>query len=174
MDSETTGYHLFLEPTGALKEKLAGYIHTLAETYGGPVFPPHVTLVGSIPNLEEEEVIAKATALAHTPLTLTLGDLDGEDAYFRAFYIRIEENEALASYYEQACAMFGVPLQTYCPHLSLFYGGVSDTARAAMKDSLPYAAGESFVVDSLSVYRGEGGAEEWQKVAEIPFAIPIR
>lgn len=168
---ETTGYHLFFEPAGAVKEKLATYIRTLAHEYGGPVFPPHITLLGSIQEYDEERVIANATALARelAPLTLTLGDVEGESTYFRAFYLPVEDPEAITTYYERACTVFELPIHEYLPHLSLFYGTPSDAVRTDMTASLAYMRGDSVVIDSLSVYQGEGRAEEWRKIAQISF-----
>ena len=62
----TTGFHLFLEPSGALGEGLAAQIRQLAARHDGPVFPPHVTLLGSIEGYSEDDVVARTTALART------------------------------------------------------------------------------------------------------------
>lgn len=170
MRDTTSGYHLFLEPEGTLHDILSGYIQTLAHTYDGPAFPPHVTLLGSIPAQSDADVIAKATAIAKecAPLHLALGDLDGEDTYFRAFYFRVEASEPLRDCHERAVALFGMSIEDYRPHLSLYYGMSSAATRAAMATSLTHPGDMTMLVTSLSVYRGEGRAEEWEKIAQIP------
>ena len=48
---------------GALADRLHQEIGYLADAYGGPTFPPHVTLVGSV-NGSEAEVVKSAHELA--------------------------------------------------------------------------------------------------------------
>jgi 2'-5' RNA ligase len=164
MRNETTGYHLFLEPTGALKEELETCIHALAHIYGGPTFPPHVTFAGPL-NESEEVIRAKVEHVAQelTPFTLTLGALSGEDAFFRACYIRIEESAELM----RAHALLEPnSSREYTPHLSLFYGNIDDAERAVIMREISYPAGATFTVDRIHIYRTEGTADAWEKVGE--------
>jgi uncharacterized protein YcgL (UPF0745 family) len=58
--SKTTGYHLFIEPKDALREKLQSVIDSLATEYGSPRFAPHVTLLACIPGNSDQEVLETA------------------------------------------------------------------------------------------------------------------
>lgn len=170
MDDRTTGYHLFLEPEGVLQEELAEHIRLLAGEYRGPIFQPHITLVGPFEG-NTEEIIRTATELAHECeiLPLTFGELGGEDTYFRAFYLRIEDSPALASLRVKALDAFMMPDQAYTPHLSLYYGYPTEEQRSAMTASSTHVVGTSFSIQALSVYRTEGRADEWESIARIPF-----
>jgi 2'-5' RNA ligase len=165
---KTSGYHIFLEPAGALAGELGGIITALASEYGGPVFTPHVTLLARIPAENEEIIINKARSLASalTPFTLTLGELAIEDRYFRALYIRINELKQMCEYHAQANAEFSMTDEGYLPHLSLLYGNYPQEKKEATAAALAYPVGASFTIDRLHLYKTEGKTEDWQKVAE--------
>lgn len=165
----TTGYHLFLEPEEPVRTDLLDVIKEFAGVYGGPVFPPHLTLLGPIAGSEEEIVrIATALAVKGEPLTLSLGACAAEEVFFRAFFIRVENSRALTHLREQACRVFECPEAPYTPHLSLFYGLPSETERRALFESFALPA-QTVSVRALSIYRTEGSAPEWQRIARIPF-----
>lgn len=56
-------YSIWIEPKGPLAARLQKEIDYLADAYGGPTFPPHVTLVGGVIGTEEQ-VVACAKGLA--------------------------------------------------------------------------------------------------------------
>jgi hypothetical protein len=47
-------YHLWIKPTGAVRDTLVQTIQELAHELGGPMFEPHVTLLGSLIGTEQE------------------------------------------------------------------------------------------------------------------------
>ena len=168
-DSKTTGYHLFLEPEGALREELSALIRNLAGEYGGPVFAPHVTLLARIPVEAEEKIIEKAQSLAKllTPLTLTLGDLAAEERYYRALYIKIKEVEEMEKCHAQANETFSMQDEAaYLPHLSLLYGNYPQEKKEATMQVLQFPRGASFSADRLHLYRTEGEVGQWYEVGQ--------
>lgn len=168
-DSRTIGHHLFLEPTGTLGQELQAAITDLAKRYDGPIFAPHVTLLARIEDEDPREKV-KELASSLTPFTLTLGTLDGEDEYFRAFYIHIEHTDALKAAHQAALATFSMEdARPYMAHLSLFYGNIDNVLRTKLMEGTVYPAGTSWQVDSLSLYETAGNAEAWRKVGEYPF-----
>ncbi|HYF28779.1 MAG TPA: 2'-5' RNA ligase family protein [Candidatus Paceibacterota bacterium] len=168
--NETAGYHLFLEPTGALNERLQETIRTLAAAYDGPIFPPHVTILANLEG-NEEDILSHAQMLAQQlpPLTVMLGELGGEPSFFRAFYLTIKEDPELMSAHEVAQQTFGTPAEPYRPHLSLYYGNIDDGVREAMRSAGEYPSGESFRCDRLALYRTVGPADQWLRIGEVPF-----
>ena len=166
---ETTGHHIFLEPEDALRGELSQKIRDLAHAHDGSVFVPHVTLLARI---EGEHVIERTQAFAHSlePFTLTLGELGGEDEYFRAFYIRIKEDDALQRAHERALALFEMEdARPYLPHLSLLYGNLTEQERAALIRDTAYPSDVSFAVSRLHLYETHGKADQWRKIGEYPF-----
>lgn len=167
--SETVGYHLFLEPSGMVQRELEDTIRLLAKTYRGPVFAPHITLLGPL-NADESSLIDGVTTLARTcpPLTLTFKELRSEERFFRTFYVEVEPTPALLHLRERAEALWEVGGdEPYRPHLSLFYGNVPETTRAAMHTATETPKG-SIMIDSLSLYRTHGPAEVWSLVRRVP------
>jgi 2'-5' RNA ligase len=166
---ETTGYHLFLEPEGDLASELQSIIKELASTRGGPVFPPHVTLLAQIEAVDVHER-ARELATSLQPFQMLLGSLAGEDEYFRAFYIRMEDTDAVIKAHESANHLFGMEdARPYLPHISLLYGSLPEQDRAALIRDTVYPKGALMQVSALHLYETRGKVQEWRKVAEYPF-----
>ena len=171
MDSrpeQTSGYHLFLEPEGGLQAWLKQCIEILSELQGGPVFPPHITL-GRASGESDEEVMEQTQTLAEafSPMPLRLGELGGEDTFFRAFYIHIEAPPILTIFHERVSDVFATQEpRTYMPHLSLFYGLPTQEMRTEMAKAITYPKGEEFIATRMHLYRTQGRVEEWEKIGE--------
>lgn len=169
--SATTGYHLFFLPQGALAEQLSAIIKQLAEENGGPVFPPHITLLARVPDTDEEELIEKTRRLAAQmqPLSLTLGTLRSEDSYFRALYSEISEQDALRALHEQASSVFGMEKDpAYEGHLSLLYGNYPEEQKAQTRESLALPEGPSFIADTLHLFKTPGTTDTWRQIISAP------
>jgi 2'-5' RNA ligase len=167
--SKTTGFHLFFEPAGELASELGAIIENLSKEYGGPVFAPHITLLARIPAGNDEDVVKKTQALADmlAPFSLTLGELDAQDAFFKALYIRIQEREEMDKYHAYANKIFSMKDESpYLPHLSLLYGNYEQKRKQQTIGNLAIRKGTSFRVDKIHLYRTEGEVEYWQKVRE--------
>jgi 2'-5' RNA ligase len=170
---ETSGYHLFLEPEGQLRDILTQQIVHLAEQFHGPVFPPHVTLLGPIERVEAEVIqLAQALAAETHPFTLTLGDWGREPVFFRSLYARIEDSVPLQSCHDRAKELFTRENEPfYAPHLSIFYGLPSDEERRALIQEISYPRGVSFVADRIHIYKTEGRADAWKLIDTFNFAV---
>jgi len=167
--SKTEGYHLFLEPSGQLAENLSEVIKELAATYDGPVFSPHVTLLGRIPGADDASVlkIAKTLAATYAPFSLTLGELGTEDSYFRALYMHVTEREVMKRRHKEALAAFNMEdEQPYTPHLSILYGNYPKETKKKTMHTLEVPVGATFKVDTIGVYKTAGLPKNWKKVGE--------
>jgi len=168
--SSTTGYHLFLEPTGELRDVLRTTIERLAEAYGGPVFPPHVTLVPAIEGLNDEQVLEKARTLASelTPFSIQFGSLSGEPTFFRTYYVCVQNSPELTHAHELAQKVYGMSSEeSYRPHLSLFYGNLDEERRTKLVSETVAPHEATFTADRIHVYRTEGPTEAWIKIGEV-------
>lgn len=167
----TSGYHLFFEPNGELKAQLEALVAELATKHRGLVFPPHVTLCSHIPDAPLEEVSAKALLLAQklAPLTLKLAQAAGEPEYFRNLYLHIVPTEELLHAHEIAQEIFEQSsTNVYMPHLSLYYGALTPSEQQENIAALDLPVRESFIADTLYLYKTEGTAEEWRQVGAFP------
>ncbi|MES2994948.1 MAG: 2'-5' RNA ligase family protein [Patescibacteria group bacterium] len=172
---QASGYHLFLEPEGGLQAWLKQCIEIVSELHGGPTFPPHITL-GRASGESDEEVIERTQALADgfSPIPLRLGELGGEDTFFRAFYIHIEAPPILPLFHQKVADVFDTHEErAYMPHLSLFYGLPTQAMRTEMAKAITYPKGEEFIASRIHVYRTEGRAEEWEKIGEFPLGSSL-
>lgn len=168
-DSKTIGHHLFLEPSGALKERLDSSIEALAKEYGGPVFNSHVTLLARITGLPAEEIAERTRTLASTlkPFTIELGEFGMEDTYFRALYLKVVQNDDLQEAHRSANEVFSMADEgEYVPHLSLLYGNYPRAQKEETARQLSAPHGARFVVDRIALYETEGEATGWVKLQE--------
>ncbi len=165
----TSGYHLFIEADDADIQRT---ISALAESFGGPVFPAHVTLLSGIADADRAVLTEKAERLASgsRPFEITIGGAGMDDAYFRALYLRVHPSEALVALHVRAKETFPSEPSLYMPHLSLLYGNYEEERKRAALATLLVPEGKTILVDRFSLYHTEGTVADWQKVAEFRFA----
>ncbi|HWU24437.1 MAG TPA: 2'-5' RNA ligase family protein [Candidatus Paceibacterota bacterium] len=169
--SETAGYHLFLMPRGEGAIELQALILTLSEEYGGPVFLPHVTLLARIPESDENVVLEKTHILASDMehISLSLGELESQDSYFKALYLVVRDQKEMRALHERASLLFSrQPDVSYQAHLSLLYGNYPEERKAQTRAELNVPE-ISFVADAIHVYRTPGSVDTWQKIGEFAF-----
>ena len=169
-DSKTIGYHLFFEPVGEIKAELQAIITKTAREFNAPIFNPHVTFLARIPEQSEETLIEKTKQLASmiTPITLSFGNLNAQDAYFKALYIEINEKEEMLSYHKQASELFDTPDEgIYFPHLSLLYGNYPAEQKAPALESITLPEQKSFLAETIYLYKTDGETQNWKQVFEV-------
>ncbi len=170
---KTTGYHLFLEPEGKLREEVATIIGSLATEFEGPMFSPHVTLLARIPDEEEVVLIEKTKQLASSlsPFEVVLGTVGMEQGYFRALYMHVESEE-IKNVHHKANEIFSMQDEgEYVPHMSLLYGNYPEEQKQNTIASMSAPLGSSFLVDRLHLYKTDGVASGWIEIAEVPFSL---
>ena len=160
------GISLWLVPDGAAYELLAARIHALAASHGGPIFPPHVTLLGGLPD-EAEQVVASACRLAGSmPRVLVrLVSARVRDEYFRRLVLEAEPTPPLMEARAEALRALEVAAGRYEPHLSLFYGRV-DVREADAGVEMPLV----LTCRRLTVWRTEGTVESWRPLGSAELA----
>ena len=173
--SETTGYHIFLEPENDLRVGIQAVINLLAKNHNGPVFTPHVTLLARILGDSDNEIITLTEQLAKEmkPFSVALTNIETRPAYFQACFLRLEDEKLVTQYHKQAKEVFGVfNSSIYLPHMSLFYGNMTESESAQLLSEivLPNSSLE-FEVSKLHVYRTPGVVGTWVKVAEVPVGL---
>ena len=169
---KAAGYHLFFMPSGELADNLQHIINEFSKKYQGPIFKPHITLLGGISGAYEGEVVAKTKQLAGMmkPFEIELGEVGVQDTYFRALYCKAKLSPQIEDCYRKAMEIFGVQdLNAYVPHLSLFYGNNLQSEKDQMIASLKLPPDMKFWVDRVYLYRTEGRAENWVEVGEYAF-----
>ncbi len=167
-----TRFHLWLMPTGETYESLAGIIRHLSHQYGGPLFEPHVTLLGGMEG-EEEEICHNTMRLAQglRPFDVQLTKPGYQDSYFRCLYLHVQETPSLMEAHAQARIILNQQEELqFQPHLSLLYGTYSADLKEHMIESLESHAGVVFEATAVHVMKAAHSTpNDWEKRALFPF-----
>jgi hypothetical protein len=161
-----TGYSIWITASGKNQKILEKLVSELAKDYGGPLFEPHMTLLGPI-NQSKKEVIKKTKKLAktHASFELEIGEIDYSTTYFQCVFARVKTNQHLIELRMKAQEIFNID-SFFMPHISLFYGNVESHIRARItrKIKLPKI---KFVADKLIVTPATDDPSTWEHLAEI-------
>ena len=166
-------YFLWLEPTGKIHELLATTIARLSQEHGGPLFAPHVTLLGEIAG-QEGTLLQQTDKLAHalSPFELTLTVPAFQDQYFRCVFMRVEATAALVEAHTRARTVFHQEdAQPYLPHLSLLYGFYPRSLKEQIIGTVAKSLRVKFTASAVTLFRVEGNSpNEWRKVQTFGFS----
>ncbi|MCY4132843.1 MAG: 2'-5' RNA ligase family protein [Nitrospira sp.] len=161
-------FHLWIVPTGAVYDRLAGVIADLSARYHGPAFDPHLTLLGRLEG-REGDLVDRAHRLAHAlhPFEVRLKEPDYESSYFRCLFLRAEPSPAIMDVHQQATQIFNAqPASAFDPHVSLLYGLFPESVKQAIINALPPDLPVSFPASRLHLIRAAStNPQDWQ-VAE--------
>ena len=164
-------HHLWLIPTGEPYEILSATIATLSRTYEAPLFEPHVTVLGNLPD-SQAETVAEASHLAEQlrPYEIRLTMPECRDTYFQCLYLRVQETPPVMEAHAHARSIFHRQDDPpYLPHLSLLYGWYSVELKQQIIAALPSTLCTDFIVTTVHVIRGEDDdPKTWTRLAEIP------
>lgn len=166
----TTGYSLWLMPSGKVKDFLFDKIRKLSKEFFTPVFEPHVTLIGQI-NMLERDIIDKTAILAGSihPFTVKLGSIDGHNEYFRCLFSKIEESAEIMQANQAARQVFNRQDDpSFMPHLSLLYGLISSDFKEEIVSEIEKGFSLAFEATAIHIVATIGAVSDWKKVAEIP------
>lgn len=163
------GFTLWLIPKGEIYKKFADLIKKLGGEYGGPLFKPHVTLLGDI-KLSEVEMISKTEKLVkdQKPFPITLRQIDYQEYHFRALFVRAEITDQLLTLHNQAKEIFGIQnIPPYMPHLSLLYGNYPNELKERIISGIGREQPVQWEIDTVYLIKG-GKVKEWKIVKEFP------
>ncbi len=173
MEIRTSGYSIWLEPEGVVKERLNRVIQYLSKEHGTPAFGPHVTLIGGLEG-SEDEIRRRTESLANKiePYSITFtGEVGLEEIWQKAMFIPVQEDYLVMAANRLARAEFSFSGgNSYHPHLSLMYSNDIPLARRLKivgRLNLADFNGQS-PVSKIHLYQTEGKVEEWVKLAQYP------
>jgi 2'-5' RNA ligase len=147
---------------------------------GAPPFPPHLTLVGGLPEMEEAAARRAAARLAAelAPFEVALDHVAAGRAFYQCVYALAKRSPAVVAAGAAARAAFGLdPKEHFMPHVSLLYSDadLAERERLATElqgrlfggaaDTLPARA---FVAEELELWRTDGEVARWERVAALP------
>lgn len=167
----STGFSLWLQPTGQTYDRLAGIIKQLGAQYHAPVFEPHITLLGGLTG-SEDTLITRTTQLAKLlkPNAIKLTTLDYLDEYFRCLFANVEKSAWLIDANLKARKIFhrkDVP--AFMPHLSLLYGNFPPAIKQRISIEIGSSFNFSFQVTSVQLWSTAGEPKAWFERQEFRF-----
>ncbi len=165
-------YHLWVQPTGTVRDALVQTIRELARELSGPVFEPHVTLLAGLIGTEQEHTErTKMVTQQIPPFKIVLSRPSYRTEYFQCLFMHVEETPSLMTANALATRVFQRPDENYAPHLSLAYGFYPESRKRAIISNLPPDVRASFEVTALSLIRAESSdPKDWREIATCPFA----
>ncbi len=158
---------LWLMPPPAVRRQFAELIGRLGRRHGGPVFEPHITLLGRFRNTPAgAEETAAELARELGPLDIRLTHTDYLDEYFRCLFVRAELTPALLRANQRAAKIFGQePKAQYMPHLSLLYGDISAYEKIRITEEIGKKFDITFRTGELALLRIDSDAPvDWHVV----------
>ena len=155
--------------------ELVCWIADLAETYHGPLFIPHLTaLAGAELADDDARCIGMSVAESTKRFPLTVCSLEFSSKFTKTCYLQCAHSDLLQAL-SHGLAERGAPREQYVlnPHLSLFYGSLDQSARAAIqaRSVLPklLIAGELMVVSAAGKTETAADVAAWNVVGRFPF-----
>lgn len=157
-------------PSGDAHVRLRERIAELAAAHGTPVFPPHLTLVGSLGEAPDRliDALRPVAAAAHR-CNIVLEECDGHGSSFRAFYHRVEPSKKLERLRIAVADALDLTITPWVPHVSLLYGDLSEEQREFLVARTEPPLGADFQVDALHLWSTEGEVATWHEIATLPF-----
>ena len=162
-------YSIWLIPPEPVYTQIKSIIDTLAKSYAGPTFEPHMTLLGNI-DADLSDIEKKVTNLAKTAnaLELSLGPVSFSTTYFQSVFVRVNSTAQLMQLNIEAKKIFKMENSVFMPHMSLLYGDHTMAIReeAASKTQLPQS---SFIINEFAVIPVTSDPSGWKPSATVYF-----
>ncbi|MCL6282557.1 hypothetical protein M3P21_03360 [Ruegeria sp. 2012CJ41-6] len=118
-------YSLWLTFPQPLEEQLGEHVATLARLTTGPVFQPHVTLVGDLPQDRAREIFTSERIGPIAPrLQGRFGQLSHGNTYFQSLFLEVALPVQVAHARHQLLEELDLD-PAYPPHASLAYGSLA-------------------------------------------------
>lgn len=161
-------YALLVIPPEDIKKSLEEIIFNLSRRYDGPIFEPHMTLLGGI-GTNEKTIIQKAQELAKgiKPFKIILSEVSFGTTYFQNVFVRVKSTAKLMEANLKAKEIFNIGESLFMPHISLLYGkqGMNLREKAASEIKLPDNL--SFTAEKIVIARDSQNPADWQHLSEV-------
>ena len=160
-------FHLWIVPTGAVYNRLAGVIADLSAQHHGPAFDAHLTLLGRLEG-EEGGLVDRTHQLARAlqPFEVRLQEPGYEAQYFRCLFLPAEPSPPILEAHQRATQIFDAqPASAFDPHVSLLYGVFPESLKREIIKGLPTDLPRTFLASRLQLIRaGSTNPQDWQVV----------
>ncbi len=164
---------LWIRPQGDALDKIVAAIRAAHRIAGGPPVQPHVSILGGI-----EATLASAGRKLEKlvsrlePFEIRLGDIEWRDEYYRCLFVAVEPSEALERAHRLAHEAFDMmPPDPFEPHVSLAYGDLAESVKAAISERLGGGLDIAFPATGVALVNASESVPtpEWRALAERRF-----
>lgn len=162
-------YSLWITPSGEVKDILQKIINKLSSSYNGPIFEPHMTLLGNI-KTNKDQMIENARKLSSMlrQFSLSFSEVSFSTTYFQSVFIRVRSTSSLMNANMKAKEIYKDENTVFMPHISVLYGDHSMEEREKIAGSI--AVPElTFIAGSLVVVPSAKDIATWTPIAEFKF-----
>lgn len=168
-------YAVWLIPARGAIAQWRVLVQSVAETFGGPVFAPHVTVLGGLCGPPAEIAGAMRAALAGWagPLFARVEEVNASDEYYRSLHFRVEGGQRLLDLraaMERALGEWRSPEridEEFFPHLSLLYGPAPHDSKARVIAELGAHRGAPLPCDRVELWATGGEVSSWRPVESV-------
>lgn len=161
-------YSIFIIPPEPIFSQLKNKIDELAKQFNGPVFEPHMTLVGNIEmDLAELEQKVKELAGNTSKFEVKTSEVSFSTTYFQNVFVKVKPSARLMQLNLNAKKLLGMENNLFMPHISLLYGtqDMERREKAAFQIELPEL---SFEARELAIVPASEDMSKWIPVSKIP------
>jgi 2'-5' RNA ligase len=163
-------YHCWFKPSGKAYAILSRTIRDLARELDGPVFEPHISLVGNLEGTEEE-LIERTRQLARRlkAFTAVLTEPSYRDTHFQCLFMLVKPTPPLMNAHATASEFFQKAHQEFTAHVSLVYGSYSESRKKLITEHLSADVRTSFEVRDLTLVRADSpDPKDWHEIGTFP------
>ena len=136
-------------PKGNTRLQLRNKIHKISEKYAGPIFEPHITLVGGFFG-KEIDLVKKAKTLSTLirPFNVIFDKVNYSDEFFLSFFLKMKFTDGMKLARNIACKEFNYYENDYLPHMSLAYGNYDKSIKLQMAEEIDEIP-DGFLADKI-------------------------
>lgn len=159
-------YALWLTPDVDFEKKISEIMHGLAAEYNGPVFEPHITLLGKITSAKDglEKATQELAGLIPCMSVENTG-ISATQQYFKSLFLDISQSETLHQAFILAAQRFEYEKSyDFTPHLSLLYGNQTAEEKQLIKARIGDNIQHNFKLECLKLVSAFGTVGEWEIV----------
>ena len=163
-------FSLWIPVDQSIKGKLETIIKSLSKSYAGPLFEPHITLLGNIAS-NKREILRTSKQLSEKikPFKISLSEISFSTTYYQSVFVRVKASASLMNANLLAKKLFQVENKVFMPHISLLYGNhnMKTREKAANIIHLPKI---SYIAESIIVTPSTLDPKDWIHLAEYSFS----
>lgn len=163
-------YSILAIPPEPVYGQLYKIIKELSKKYDGPLFEPHLTILG---NIEKdltviEKGVEKLTKF-YAPLELVLDRLSFSTTYFQSVFVRVKSTAGLMQCNLELKKFFDVENSVFMPHISLLYGNHNMLTREKVVSEIKIHPTSITIKDLVILSSSSPNPEEWKIIKTVSF-----